>query len=96
MANLGVPAEPGDDLTRAFEAQGRAVAERVLAEGREPRTWFNQKTGAEYAHCSVPHFNKLMQTGKGPRSVRFGGGIRIKRQWLDQWIEAGGANAAGE
>ena len=95
MAKMQSPAEPGDDTMRLFEAAGRAGAERVLAEGREPQQWFNQKEAAEYARSSVPFFNRLMQTQKGPRSVRFGGQIRIKRQWLDQWIEAGGPNAAG-
>lgn len=84
---------PGDDFARAFEAQGRALAERILAENRAPQTWFSQREAAEYCRCSAPHFCSLHTSGRGPRFVPFGGQLRYRRDWLDAWVEAGGAGA---
>ena len=68
--------------TRSVD-QSKAVTQVALAE----KPWMDVKDVAEYLDLSPKKVYQLCATG-GLKHSKVGSQIRVKQQWVDEWMEA--------
>lgn len=69
-----------------------------MVKTQEPSTVMTLQQAADYLRISKAHLSNVIG-GKVPgvqpmRSVRIGRRILIRQEWMDQWLEKGGVEAA--